>query len=332
MAPSNSGAPVGDGGQVEHNEVLARRMEVLRLALGPVVPYLDDDSVIEIMLNADGVVWVDRVGTGMARTEAVMTPTTSLRMLELVANAMKTELSSSHPSLAAILPGWGARLQAMVPPVSPAPVFTVRKPPKRVFTLTDYVTCGILSATQSSALKRAVARRANILVGGSTGAGKTTLVNAILEEIATTTQDRLYIVEDIPELQCTAQNKVQLFVQPHYPWQRAILDAMRSRPDRIVVGEVRDGASALDLVKAWNTGHPGGLGTVHANDTASMLNRICHLIEEVAHPSRTVIAETINVCIHITRDRGHPAGRRITGLDSVIGARGDQWLLEPLGQ
>ena len=329
MIEVGTGRRIGEDGV---NEVQARRLELLRLALTPIVPFLDDDGVIEIMLNADGAVWVDRVGTGMVRTDAVMTSGAALRMLELVANAMNVELSTKQPSLPAILPGWGARLQAMVPPVSSAPVVTIRKPPKHIFALDDYCAKGILTDGQAAALREAVRSHANVLVGGSTGAGKTTLVNAILDEIARTTSDRVYIVEDIPELQCRAANKVQLFVQPNYPWQHAILDAMRSRPDRIIVGEVRDGAAALDLVKAWNTGHPGGLGTIHANDTNAMLNRVCQLIEEIAHPTRAVIADTINICVHIRRDPNHPAGRSLSGLDRVLGLRPDGgWDLQPIG-
>lgn len=316
------------------SQVQARRLEALRIAMAPMVPFLDDPAVIEIMLNADGAIWIDRAGQGMIRTDSTMTSTSARRMLELVASAMNTEISDRHPSLPAILPGWGARLQAMVPPVAPAPVFTIRKPPSRIFTLDDYVAADILTSFQADVLREAVVSHANILVGGSTQAGKTTLVNAILNEIALVTKDRVYIVEDIPELQCKAPNKLQLFVQPNYTFQRAIMDALRSRPDRIIVGEVRDGAAALDLVKAWNTGHPGGLGTIHANDTRAMLSRLCQLIEEVAaHAPRATIAETINLCVHIRKDPSRPSGRCLSGLDRVRGLCTDgRWDLEPLGR
>jgi type IV secretion system protein VirB11 len=135
------------------------------------------------------------------------------------------------------------------------------------------------------------------------------------------------------ELQCSAPNKLQLFVQePLYGWQRAIIDALRSRPDRIVVGEVRSGPAALELLKAWNTGHPGGLATVHANDTGAMLDRMCQLMEEViATPPRLFVSQTINVCIHIKLDRPHPAGRRLSGVDHVRGLLPDgRWNLEPI--
>ena len=315
------------------NEAERRRLEALRLAMAGIVPFLDDDRVIEIALNADGRVWVERVGERMARTPVCMSPADASRMLMLVAHAMNTEIGPAKPSLAALIPGWDTRLQAMVPPVVSAPVFTIRKPPKQIFSLADYESRGILSARQAEAIRAAVRDRENILVGGSTGAGKTTLANAILLEIAEKTADRLYIVEDMRELQCTAPNKLQVFVQePTYGWQRAIIDALRSRPDRIIVGEVRSGAAALELIKAWNTGHPGGLATVHANDTAAMLERICQLTEElIAHRPRQFIADTIGVCIHICLDRSHPAGRRLSGLDLVQGLRSDGcWNLKPL--
>lgn len=300
-------------------ESQSRRHASLRTALAPIISFLDDDAVIEIMLNADGRVWVEKAGVGMLETDATMLPTDAFRMLRLVATEMNIELSDRNPSLAGKLPIWGARVQASIPPVVEAPVFALRKPLKVVFNLDDYVTRGILTAAQSEALKSAVRDRKNILIGGGTGSGKTTLANALLAEIAAT-GDRVYLVEDTPELQCRAPNKVQVLVQPPvYTWQRAIMDAMRFRPDRIIVGEVRDG-SALELVKAWNTGHPGGLATCHANDTSAMLDRLCQLIEEVIPVApRQLVAQTINICVHIRRDPLHPAGRSLSGIDFVEG-------------
>lgn len=315
------------------NQAEARRLDALRLAMTPIIQFLEDPGVIEIALNADGVIWVERIGEAMASTDARMSNADASRMLQLVANAMNTEITAAKPSLAALIPGWETRLQAMIPPVVTAPVFTIRKPPRKVFTLDNYVQRQIISPGQADLIRGAVRDRSNILVGGSTGSGKTTLTNAILHEIAVATSDRLYIVEDMRELQCSARNKLQLFVQePLYTWQRAIMDALRSRPDRIVVGEVRGGAAALELVKAWNTGHPGGLATVHANNTRAMLDRVCQLMEEVIpSPPRLFVAQTINVCIHVTLDRKHPAGRRLSGVDRVLGLERDgRWLLEPV--
>jgi type IV secretion system protein VirB11 len=262
-----------------------------------------------------------------------MGPDEALRMLRVVATEMNTELSERSPSLAGKLPIWGARLQAAIPPVVEAPIFALRKPAKVVFTLDQYVERMILTLDEAETLRAAVRQRANILVGGGTGSGKTTFANALLDEVAKTS-DRVYLVEDNPELQCNAANKVQVLLQPPvYTWNRAIVDAMRFRPDRIIVGEIRDG-SALEMLKAWNTGHPGGIATVHANDTRSMLDRVCQLIEEVVpRAPRVLVAQTINLCVHLRRDASHPAGRSLTGMDRVVGVTGDaKWQLEPVGR
>jgi type IV secretion system protein TrbB len=312
-------------------ESQARRHATLRTAVAPILSFLSDDMVIEIMLNADGRIWVEKAGVGMFASGAVMTAEDALRMLRVVATEMNAELSERNPSLAGKLPIWGARVQASIPPIVEAPVFALRKPAKIVFGLEDYVGRGILAERDAEALRAAVRARRNILVGGGTGSGKTTFANALLREIADSS-DRIYLVEDNPELQCAAQNKLQVLVQPPtYTWNRAIMDAMRFRPDRIIVGEVRDG-SALEMLKAWNTGHPGGIATVHANDTGAMLDRVCQLIEEVVPIApRAMIGDTIDVCVHLARDPGHPAGRRVTGIDEVHGISNEnRWILVPI--
>ena len=312
-------------------ETQARRHAALRTATAPIAGFLADDRVVEIMLNADGQIWVERAGLGMAAAGVTMTAENALRMLRVVATEMNAELSDRHPSLAGKLPIWGARVQAAIPPVVEAPVFALRKPAKLVFGLGDYVDRGILTSAQAVALADAVRARRNILVGGGTGSGKTTFANALLKEL-TGGSDRIYLVEDNAELQCTAPNRVQVLVQPPiYTWNRAILDAMRFRPDRIIVGEVR-GGSALEMLKAWNTGHPGGIATVHANDTAAMLDRICQLVEEVIpRAPRALVAQTIEICVHLRRDPEHPAGRSVSGIDEVKGiGADDRWVLTPL--
>ena len=313
------------------SESQARRSGALQSALGPLMDFLQDDAVVEIMLNADGVVWVERLGAPLVRTSVRMAPTEAERMLRLVASEMLVEFNAEKPSLSAKLsPPWSARLQASIPPIVDAPVFALRKPAKVVFSLDDYVKRQILLPSQRDALVRAVHAHDNILIGGGTGSGKTTFANALLKVIAEDSGDRVHIVEDTPELQCEAPNKVQVLIQPKvHTWRDAIMAAMRFRPDRILVGEVRDG-SALELLKAWNTGHPGGLATIHANDTGAMLDRLCQLIEEVVYPApRALVAQTIQVCVHICRDKTHPAGRRLSGIDRVCALNPDgSWKLE----
>jgi P-type conjugative transfer ATPase TrbB len=315
----------------ELNESQARRASALKSTLGPLAVFLDDPRVVEVMLNADGVVWIDRVGEGLLRTSVTMSPADAERMLRLVASEVRVELNPQSPSLSAKLPApWGARLQAAIPPIVDAPVFALRKPARIVFSLEDYVARRILSPGQAGALVAAVRAHDNILIGGGTGSGKTTFANALVQVIAEHTTDRVHIVEDTPELQCACPNRVQVLVQPGvHSWRDAILAAMRFRPDRILVGEVRDG-SALELLKAWNTGHPGGVATLHANDTRAMLDRLCQLIEEVVYPApRALVAQTIQLCVHIQRDKTHPAGRRVSGLDRVRPLSADgQWTLE----
>src|SRR5579859_5048188 len=312
------------------SESQTRRTSALRSALGPLLVYLDDPAVVEIMLNADGIVWIEKLGRGVLRTPVAMLATDAERMLRLVASEVLVELNAQSPSLSAKLPHpWAARLQAAIPPIVDAPVFALRKPARIVFSLDDYVSRGILSPRQRGALADAVRAHDNILIGGGTGSGKTTFANALVKVIAEDTTDRVHIVEDTPELQCTAPNRLQVLVQPGvHSWRDAIMAAMRFRPDRILVGEVRDGA-ALELLKAWNTGHPGGVATIHANDTRAMLDRVCQLIEEVMPVApRTVVAQTIHLCLHLRRDASHPAGRSISGLDRVCGVAPDGWILE----
>jgi P-type conjugative transfer ATPase TrbB len=313
----------------ERTTTACRRLSMLDTALAPIIPLLEDDTVIEIMLNADGAIWVECVGKGVGRTELRLAPGCADRSIRLLASAMDTTIDARNPSLAGTLPGWGARFQASIPPIVEAPVITIRKPPKGVFRLADYVAAGILTPAAAACLTDAVRSRANILVGGSTGSGKTTLANALLDVVAEG-NERVYLVEDNRELQCNAPNKVQVLTTADYPMRRAIVDALRQRPDRIIVGEVRDKA-ALDLLKAWNTGHPGGIATIHANDTRAMLERLCQLVEENNMPApRAYIAEAIDVCVHLVRAPHHGAGRRLSGLVRVQGldAHGDWRLLE----
>jgi type IV secretion system protein TrbB len=312
------------------SETYARRVAAMQAALAPVAGLLTDDRVVEVMLNADGWVWVERVGLGMDRTRIQMSAVESERLLRRVASEMGVELHAGSPSLSGKLPApWRARVQGSIPPIVEAPVFALRKPARVIFSLDDYVERNVLLPAQRDALVEAVLARDNILIGGGTGSGKTTFANALLGIVADT-NDRVHLIEDTPELQCAAPNRVQVLVQPKvHGWRDAVMAAMRFRPDRIVVGEVRDG-SALELLKAWNTGHPGGLATIHANDTGAMLDRLCQLIEEVVFPApRALVAQTVGVCVHLQRDASHPAGRRLTGLDRVRGLAPDgTWKLE----
>lgn len=299
-----------------HEEIADRGRRMLRSALGPLIAkWLDDPNVAEVMLNPDGRLWVDRLQGGLAPTSASMSACDAERVVRLTAHHVGAEVHGSRPRVSAELPGGGERFEGLLPPIVASPVFAIRKPARRVFTLADYLAAGVLTAGQAAVLTRAVAERRTILVAGATSSGKTTLVNALLAEMART-DDRLVVIEDVRELQCAAPNAVSLRTDGAVSLAELVRSALRLRPDRIVVGEVR-GAEALDLLKAWGTGHPGGVGTLHAGSALGALLRLEQLIQEaVVTVPRGLIAETIDLVAVLT---GRGDTRRLAELAWVRG-------------
>jgi type IV secretion system protein VirB11 len=215
------------------------------------------------MLNPDGRLWIDRLSEGLSDTGERLNPADGERIVRLVAHHVGSEVHAGSPRVSAELPETGERFEGLLPPVVAAPAFAIRKPAVAVFTLNDYVAAGIMTSDQAEALRTAVAARKNILVAGGTSTGKTTLTNALLAEVAKTA-DRVVLIEDTRELQCLAPNLVALRTKDGVvSLSDLVRSSLRLRPDRIPIGEVR-GAEALDLLKAWGTGHPGGVGTIHA--------------------------------------------------------------------
>jgi len=302
-------------------EAIARGARMLRTALGPAIArFLEDPATVEVMLNPDGRLWVDRLSEGLADTGETLAPADGERIIRLVAHHVGAEVHSRSPRVSAELPETGERFEGLLPPVVIAPVFAIRKPAVAVFTLDDYVAAGIMSVAQAETLRRAVATRANILVAGGTSTGKTTLVNALLSEVAKT-QDRVVIIEDTRELQCAAPNLVAMRTKDGVATLSDLVrSSLRLRPDRIPIGEVR-GSEALDLIKAWGTGHPGGIGTIHAGSAIGAMRRLEQLIQEaVVTAPRALIAETIDV-IAVLAGRG--GRRRLAELARVEGLRPD---------
>ncbi|MEX1251376.1 MAG: P-type conjugative transfer ATPase TrbB [Hyphomonas sp.] len=291
-----------------------RRLSVLDGALGPALgAALADPAVAEILVNADGSVWIDRLSTGLTPTGVQLSANDREAAIRLMAHAAGITVGPDQPRLSASLPGSAARVQAMLPPVVAGPVFAIRKRPDRIHTLDDYVAEGSATPEQVRTLRQALEGRRNIIVAGGAGSGKTTLLNALLAE-ACMRQSRLIVIEDTEELQVTGANTVQMLTKltsPEVTLRDLVQDALRLRPDRIIVGEVRSGA-ALDVLKAWNTGHPGGLLTLHANsaqDACLRLEDLC-LEAQVASPRR-LIASAVDLIVFIARTA---SGRRITEL------------------
>lgn len=299
------------------SEASSRGARMLRTALGPsITAWLDDAAVIEVMLNPDGRLWVDRLGEGIAETGMTLSAADGERIVRLVAHHVGVEVHARCPRVSAELPTSGERFEGLLPPVVAAPAFAIRKPAVAVFTLDDYACTGIMSAAEAAALRDGVATRANILIAGGTGSGKTTLVNALLAEVAKTA-DRIVLIEDTRELQCAAPNLVAMRTKDGVvSLSDLVRSSLRLRPDRIPIGEVR-GAEALDLLKAWGTGHPGGIGTIHAGTALGALRRMEQLIQEaVVTVPRALLAETIDIVAVLVRD-GH--GRRLAELSRVEG-------------
>jgi type IV secretion system protein VirB11 len=301
-----------------HNsEGLARGARMLRTALGPAIArFLEDASVVEVMLNPDGRLWIDRLSGGLADTGERMSAADGERIVRLVAHHVGAEVHAGKPRVSAELPETGERFEGLLPPVVTAATFAIRKPAVAVFTLDDYVAAGIMVADQAEALRCAVAERRNILVAGGTSTGKTTLTNALLAEVAKTS-DRVVLIEDTRELQCAAPNLVAMRTKDGVAsLSDLVRSSLRLRPDRIPIGEVR-GAEALDLLKAWGTGHPGGIGTIHAGNAIGALRRLEQLIQEVVVTvPRALIAETIDL-VAVLAGRG--SSRRLAELGRVEG-------------
>lgn len=302
---------------------MTRGARMLRTALGPAIArFLEDPAVVEVMLNPDGRLWIDRLSEGLSDTGERLAPADGERIVRLVAHHVSAEVHAGAPRVSAELPETGERFEGLLPPVVSAPAFAIRKPAVAVFTLGDYVAAGIMSAGQAKALRSAVASRANILVAGGTSTGKTTLTNALLAEVANTT-DRVVMIEDTRELQCAAPNLVAMRTKDGVAsLSDLVRSSLRLRPDRIPIGEVR-GPEALDLLKAWGTGHPGGVGTIHAGSAIGAIRRLEQLIQEaVVTVPRALIAETIDL-VAVLAGRG--AQRRLVELACVegLGADGD---------
>ena len=307
---------------VAHPIIAERKLEALRHALGDtILAALVEPAVVEILVNPDGRLILDRSGEGRRDTGATLSAESRERVIRLIADYVGETVTRDDPRLAGVLPGTGERFQGMLPPVTSAPAFSIRKRSSVIWSLEDYVRDGAMTHQQAAVLRGAAEQRLNLLISGGTGSGKTTLANAVLAEPAFA-QDRVFLVEDTPELQCSAWDTVSVLTR-RQPIPIGVVDlvrdALRMRPDRIVVGEMRDGAAALETLKSWNTGHPGGLSTLHANSADDVLRRVEDLIAEVSSRTRRrAIAQAVDRIVHIRRTA---SGRQV---QAVLG-------VEPLG-
>jgi len=322
----------------QNDESRLRLSAMIRSNCGPVIlAALDDPQVIEVMANPDGRIWLDRAGVGMVDTGARLSPAAVGAILSTTASMLNTTITRDRPFLEGEFPLDGSRLSALLPPiVGPNASFALRKKATRVFTLDDYVAAGIMTSGQVDHFKRAITARENILIVGGTGSGKTTLTNAGLRAIHDICpDDRLVALEDTYELQVAVQNQVLARSNENVTMSMLLRIAMRQRPDRIIVGEVR-GAEAYTLLKAWNSGHPGGLTTIHANSASEGLDKLMHYIFESPDAGNfatetigRMIAQTTNLVVFIERTSA-PSGRLVKEMCRVRGHREGSFELAPL--
>lgn len=332
------------------DQVAVRRNEKLIRELGPLVAScLNDSRTEDVLLNADSTLWVKRTH-GDFEVVGNMTSVQALSAFGTIAAIRDTVINHENPILETELPTDGSRFEGLIPPVVRQPVFAIRQRPRCIFTLMDYERVGILTEKSDvlngqrhrdrfvelvrgqrhiDVIRAAIRHRKNILVAGSTGSGKTTFINAVLAELPTIAPaDRVLIIEDTPELQCNVRNCVALLTVGRVSMLDCLRACMRLRPTRIVVGEVR-GGEALSMLKAWNTGHPGGAASVHANDARGALIRLQSLVAEATEaPQQQLIAEAVNLVVFVDNEPTLKAARKIRQVAVVMGYSNDAYELE----
>lgn len=303
--------------------------------LGPVIlKALREPTTVEVMVNADGNIWQEQLGLPMTCI-GTLHPSKTEAIIKTVSGYHNKEATRLKPVIEGELPIKTAsrslpRFAGSLPPVVPAPVFTIRIGAAIIFSLADYVAQDIMTQQQAEVIRTAIKDHRNILVTGGTGSGKTTLINAIIQEMVTNDHtERIVIIEDTGEIQCSATNFVQFHTTFDVNMAMLLKTTLRMRPDRILVGEVR-GTEALDLLMAWNTGHEGGAATLHANNARAGLTRLAMLISmnpDSPRPIEPLIGEAVHLIVHIAKT---PQGRKVTEIIEIPGYDGSQYRIRNL--
>lgn len=310
-----------------------RHIESLKSYLGDeFLKEFEDSKTIEIILNPDGKLWVEKLGENI-RHFGEMNQYNSRAAMNVVATFLGFELTKDNPVLEGEFPLDGSRFAGLIPPATAAPTFAIRKKASSIFTLEQYEEAGIMTKNQMDIIYSKIKEHKNILVAGGTSSGKTTLVNAIIKGIVDTCpNDRIIIMEDTGEIQCSAVNSTILHTTLNISLSDLLKVTLRLRPDRIIVGEVRDYA-AFDLLKAWNTGHPGGTGTIHSDTALSAIERVEMLVSEHPHSPdskdiKKVIAQSVHLIVNIAKTN---EGRRVREIIEITGYDNDQYKINQIG-
>lgn len=278
---------------------------MLRTALGPVIAgWLDEPNVVDVLLNPDGSLWVERLGQDRLPTGERLAPADAERIIRLVADHVGAEAHGHSPIVSAELPETGERFEGVLPPVAAAPMFAIRRQAAPDLTLDDYVEAGVMRKIEADFLDETMRKRLNVVIAGDAKTGKTTLARTLLR-IAAETGDRLVLLEDRREILLPHGNIVPLLAKDGVAsLSDLVRSALRLSPDRIPVGEVR-GREAIDLLDAWSTGHSGGVATIHAKSAVGALYRFEQLcLRTIANPPRELIAETVDVVVLVVVRNG----------------------------
>lgn len=267
------------------------------------IPYLNQDSVTDIAVEDSGELVITEFGKGRTFTGIIIPEHIIERIIKATAAIIDKSLETytGFPILEGIIPHYKARITGLMPPTVSRPQLQIRKPPKQIFSLEDYVNSGIMTVDQYDVIVESIKKRENIIVTGSTGSGKTTCTNAIIKKmVELTPDDNFYIVEDTPELQCNAKFKTMLWINKSFA-VKAVESSLRFSPDRIIFGEVRNGLVMRELLDAWRTGHNGNVTTLHAKDGASALLRIKGMLGQENTEMAEHLSEVIQLIIHLRK-------------------------------
>lgn len=316
------------GGQTTTKD---RAKVTLKKQMGKVfLAAFEDPLTIEILLNENGKLWVEKLGKDM-EIIGEFPPSTAKIFIDLCAGYLDKQITADSPLLEGEFPLDGSRFTAQIPPIVHHPTFSIRKKPHKIFTLENYVADGIMTSAQKEVILKAIDQHKNILIIGSTGSGKTTLVNGVIDAmVQRTPQDRVIIIEDTGEIQCAAKNYVQFHTTREVTMTDLLRTTLRMRPDRILVGEVR-GPEALDLLDAWNTGHPGGIATLHADSALQGLYRLHSLVTRNPFAPSDIdplIGEAVHIVIFIAKTKDH--GRKIQEILEISGFQEGHFLSKPI--
>ncbi len=319
--------------QTASQEKQERLLEKLRRELGQsIMQALKDPLIIEIMLNPDGILWFDHLDKGMFSLGEIIDPLRAYNIICTVAYLRNKVVNDKNPCIECALPIDGSRFSGMIPEAVSQACFNIRKRATHVFTLDNYIEKNIISTNQVESLRKVIHDKKSILIVGGPGTGKTTFANALLHEMVLlgSPEQRFVIIEETPELQCSAKNKLVIKTTESLTFGRSLRHALVSRPDKICLGECR-GAEVLTLLKAWNTGTQGGLSTLHANSAEAALIRVAEMIEENAgiRAQPNLICEAIDVIVSMSFHKD--TGRRVNDVLRITGFKEPHYQFESLG-